>query len=142
MPAKLTRDEIHAYLDSRPGWIALSTVSRSGHPHTIPIGYFRLGDKIYMGCRKGTQKTKNVERNPNVSLMLESGSTMQDIKGVCIQGTGRVVTDPAEVLPLRREAMRRRGVPEDQLPTEPGPDTAYIEVTPVKYISWDYSRPE
>jgi hypothetical protein len=38
--------------------------------------------------------------------------------------------------------MRRRGVPEDQLPTEPGPDTAYIEVTPVKYISWDYSRPE
>lgn len=142
MPAKLTPDEIHAYLDSRPGWIALSTLSRSGHPHTVPIGYFRLGDKIYMGCRKGTQKTKNVERNPNVSLMLESGSTMQDIKGVCIQGTGRVVTDPAEVLPLRREAMRRRGVPEDQLPTEPGPDTAYIEVTPVKYISWDYSRPE
>ncbi|WP_192497873.1 pyridoxamine 5'-phosphate oxidase family protein [Tepidiforma bonchosmolovskayae] len=140
MPAKMTLDEIHAFLDSRPGWIALSTISPSGHPHTVPIGYFRLGEKIYMGCRKGTQKTKNIERNPAVAVMLESGTTSQDIKGVCIQGTGRVITDPAEALQLRREAMRRRGVPEDQLPTEVGPDTAYIEVTPTRYISWDYSK--
>ena len=57
-------------------------------PHSIPIGYFRDGDTVYVGGRAGTQKTKNVERNPNVSLLLQSGSSMQDIKGLMIQGAG------------------------------------------------------
>lgn len=142
MPGKMTRDEVHAFLDSRPGWIALTTMSASGHPHTIPIGYFRQGDRVYMGCRAGTQKLKNIERNPKVSLMLESGSTMQDIKGVCIQGEGRVITEPSEMLPLLRASMAARGVPDDQLPTEARPGAAYIEVTPSKIISWDYAKPD
>ena len=78
----MTNDEVHAFLDSRPGWISLTTISKDGFPHTVPIGYFRMGNEVYIGCRAGTQKLKNIERNPKVSAMLESGSTMQDIKGV------------------------------------------------------------
>jgi len=142
MPGKMTTAEVHAFLDSRPGWIALTTLSASGHPHTIPIGYFRHGERVYMGCRAGTQKLKNIERNSHVSLMLESGSTMQDIKGICIQGEARVITEPAETLPLLRASMAARGMPEDQLPTEARPGAAYIEVTPTKIISWDYAKSE
>jgi nitroimidazol reductase NimA-like FMN-containing flavoprotein (pyridoxamine 5'-phosphate oxidase superfamily) len=137
----LTKDEIHAYLDSRPGWIILTTIGWDGVPHTIPIGYFRRGDDIYIGGRDGTQKIKNVERNPTVTVLLQSGSSMQDIKGVMIQGAGSVVREPAEVLELHREAMRTRGAPEAQLPTEARPGSAYIKVTPRKYISWDYGKP-
>lgn len=140
MPAKMTADEVHAFLDSRPGWIALTTISRSGHPHTVPIGYFRMGEDVYIGCRAGTQKLKNIERNPKVSLMLEAGTTMQDIKGVCIQGEAEVINDPDRMLPLLRESMARRGVPQDQLPTEARPGAAYIRVHPVKVISWDYAK--
>lgn len=142
MPGKMTQDEMHAFLDSRPGWIALTTISKSGYPHTVPIGYFRIGDEVYIGCRAGTQKLKNIERNPRVSLMLESGSTMQDIKGVCIQGEAEVILDPERQLPLLRESMKRRGVPEEQLPTEARPGAAYIRVLPRKVISWDYAKPE
>lgn len=140
MPGKMTHEEVNAFLDSRPGWIALTTISKSGHPHTVPIGYFRMGNEVYIGCRAGTQKLKNIERNPNVSVMLESGSTMQDIKGVCIQGEGQVILDPVAQLPLMREAMRGRGVPEDQLPNEVRPGAAYIRVIPKKVISWDYAK--
>ncbi|HMO53613.1 MAG TPA: pyridoxamine 5'-phosphate oxidase family protein [Tepidiformaceae bacterium] len=140
MPGKMSETEIHAFLDSRPGWIALTTMSASGHPHTVPIGYFRQGSRVYIGCRAGTQKLKNIERNPKVSLMLESGSSMQDIKGVCIQGEARVITEPADMLPLLRASMSARGVPESQLPTEARPGAAYIEVTPSKFISWDYAK--
>ncbi|HTE84642.1 MAG TPA: pyridoxamine 5'-phosphate oxidase family protein, partial [Dehalococcoidia bacterium] len=66
MPGELTKDEVHAYMDSKPGWIVLTTIGRDGFPHSIPIGYFRLGDDIYLGCRAGTQKLKNIERNPLV----------------------------------------------------------------------------
>lgn len=136
MARKMTPDEVTAFIDSRPGWIALTTISKNGMPHTIPIGYFRLGDDIYMGCRANTQKTKNIERNPNVSVMLESGSTMADIKGVCIQGIGSVVSEPAELLRLAREGARKRGIAEDRLPTEPSPTAAYIRVQPKRVISW------
>ncbi len=142
MPGKMTRDEVNAFLDSRPGWITLTTISKSGHPHTVPIGYFRIGDEVFVGCRAGTQKLKNIERNPKVSLMLESGGTMQDIKGVCIQGEADVVLDPVAQLPLLRTSMANRGVPEAQLPTEARPGAAYIRVRPTKIISWDYAKAE
>ena len=140
MPSKLTKSEIHEYLDSRPGWIILTTIGRDGAAHSVPIGYFRLGDDVYVDCRANTQKTKNIERNPNVTLLLQSGGSMQDIKGVMIQGTGSVITAPAEFLRLSREAAKARRVPEAQWPTEARPGAAYIKVEPRKYISWDYAR--
>jgi hypothetical protein len=140
MPAKMSRDEIHAFLDEKPGWITLTTLGRDGYPHSIPIGYFRLGEEVYLGCRAGSQKLKNIERNPRVSLSLEAGRSMGDIKGIMIQGDAHIYTEPADLLRLAREAARLRGVPESELPSEPRPGAAYIGVTPRKVISWDYSR--
>jgi nitroimidazol reductase NimA-like FMN-containing flavoprotein (pyridoxamine 5'-phosphate oxidase superfamily) len=140
MVARLTNDEVNAYLDSKPGWIVLTTIGQDGFPHSIPIGYFRIGDEVYLGCRAGTQKLKNIERNPRVSLLLQNGSSMQDIKGVMIQGEATVLTDAADLLRLSREAARLRGTPEDRLPTEPRPGAAYVRVTRRKVISWDYGR--
>ena len=80
MPRKLTDEQIEAYVDSRPSWAILSTVDGDGFPHTVPLGYFRLGRDIVMGVRDGTRKVANVERNPNVSVLLEDGSSMADIR--------------------------------------------------------------
>ena len=140
MPASLTKEEAHAYLDSRPGWIVLTTIGRDGLPHTVPIGYFRSGDDVYVGCRDGTQKVKNARRNPNVSLLVQSGGSMNDIKGLMIQGTATVFTEPEDTLRIGREGARVRGMPDDQLPTEARPGSAYIRIVPTRLISWDYSR--
>ena len=140
MSARMTPQEVQAFLDAKSGWIILSTIGRHGYPHSVPLGYFRLGDDIYLGCRANTQKTKNIERNPRVSLVLVTGSTMQDIKGVMIQGHATVSTDAENVLRLRREAARLRGVPDDELPQDVPAGIAYIKVEPRRVISWDYSR--
>ncbi len=140
MPAKLSLEEVHAFLDSKPGWIILSTFGPNGYPHSVPLGYFRVGDDIYLGCRPGTQKVKNIARNPRVSLVLESGSTRSDIKGVLIQGEAIVYTDPDNILRLSREAARLRGEPHAQWPQQPRPGAAYIRVQPRRIVSWDYGR--
>jgi nitroimidazol reductase NimA-like FMN-containing flavoprotein (pyridoxamine 5'-phosphate oxidase superfamily) len=140
MPARMTDEEVKAFLDAKPGWIILSTVGRHGYPHSVPIGYFRLGDDIYLGCRAGTQKVKNIERDPKVSLVLESGTTRRDIKGVMIQGHATVFTDPENTLRLSRAAARLRGVADDALPQTPRAGVAYIKVEPKRIISWDYSQ--
>ncbi len=95
---------------------------------------------MVIGCRAGTQKLKNIDRNPKVSLMIESGSTREDLRGLIIQGDARYTTDPAEMLELTRHAARARGVADDQLPTQPPAGAAYIRVTPRKYISWDRTK--
>lgn len=118
----------------------MTTIGADGYPHSVPIGYFRLGEDVYLGCRAGTQKLKNIERNQKVSLSLEAGRSMGDIKGVLIQGDAVVYTDPENLLRLAREAARLRGVPDADLPTEARPGAAYIRVTPRKIISWDYAR--
>jgi nitroimidazol reductase NimA-like FMN-containing flavoprotein (pyridoxamine 5'-phosphate oxidase superfamily) len=140
MPARLTQQEFDAFLDSRPGWIVLTTIGPDGYPHSVPLGYFRHGDAVFSGVRDGTTKVRNIEANPKVSLLVESGSTMKDIKGAMIQGEARVHRDPEKVLELMRIAARKRGVADAELPTEPRPGAAYIEVRPVKRISWDYGR--
>lgn len=140
MPATMTAQEVYDFLDSKPGWMILSTIGRDGYPHSVPIGYFRLGDDIYLGCRAGTQKVKNIERNSQVSLVLETGRTMRDIKGVMIQGHASLYTDADNLLRLRREAERLRGVPEHERTQEAPTGSAYIKVEPRRVISWDYGR--
>lgn len=142
MPRKLSDEEVAAYLDSRPGWAVLSTIDKDGFPHSVPLGYFRLGRDIVMGVRDGTRKVANVERNPNVSVLLEDGSSMADIRGVMLQGRARIVRESDEALELARAGAQARGVPESEWPTEPRPGAAYIRLTPVRTLSWDYSAPE
>jgi len=139
MPRKLSAEEIDAYLDSRPGWAILTTIDNDGFPHSVPLGYFRLGRDVIMGVRDRTRKVANVENNPNVSVLLEDGSTMADIRGVMLQGHARIVREHSEALEIAREGARARGVPESEWPTEPRPGAAYIRLTPVRTLSWDYS---
>jgi nitroimidazol reductase NimA-like FMN-containing flavoprotein (pyridoxamine 5'-phosphate oxidase superfamily) len=140
MPVSLTKEEARELLDSRPGWLTFTSIGKDGYPHTIPIGFFRIDDDVYVGGRTGTQRLKNIERNPKVSVLVESGTSMQDIKGVLIQGDATAITEPAATLELMRQSMRARGASEEQLPKEPRPHIAYIKITPRRYISWDYSR--
>ena len=139
MPRKMTIEEAHEFLDSKPGWITLTTVGPDGYPHAVPLGYFRLGNDILMGVRGNTLKLKNIQGNPKVSLLLESGTSLQDIKGLMVQGTATVHSNPDETLYYSREAARLRGIPERDLPTEPRENAVYIKVTPERFRSWDYS---
>ena len=139
MPRKMSIEEAHEFLDSKPGWITLTTISADGYPHAVPLGYFRLGNDILMGVRGNTRKLKNIQGNPKVSLLLESGTSLQDIKGLMVQGTAQVHSNPDETLHYAREAARLRGVPETDLPTEPRENAVYIKVTPARFRSWDYS---
>lgn len=139
MPRKLTPEEVRRYLDAKPGWMVLTSISSDGYPHSVPLGYFRIGDDIYLGTRAGTRKLHNVRRQPRVSLLVESGSTMDDLRGVMIQGDATVHDAPDEVLEIARSAARARGVAEADLPTSPSPTAAYVRVVPRRVISWDYS---
>ena len=140
MPGKMSKEEVDAFLDSKPGWMMLTSQGRDGYPHTVPIGYFRDGDRIFMGCRDNTQKVKNIERNPKVSLVIEDGKTMSDLRGILFRGDASVVREDEERLKISRLAAKKRGAPEDELPTTASAGAVFIKVDSPRVTSWDYSK--
>ena len=140
MPGKLTMEEVESFLDSKPGWITLTSLGKDGYPHSVPIGYFRDKHRIFMGCRDKTQKVLNIERNPKVSLSLEDGKTMQDLRGVLLRGDARVVRDDEERLTVSRLAAKLRGSPESEWPVTASPGSVFIMLEGFSVVSWDYSK--
>ena len=140
MPGKMSKEEVDAFLDSKPGWMMLTSQGKDGYPHTVPIGYFRDGDRIFMGCRDNTQKLKNIERNPKVSLVIEDGKTMSDLRGILFRGDASVVREDEERLKISRLAAKKRGAPEDEWPTTASAGAVFIKVDSPRVTSWDYSK--
>jgi nitroimidazol reductase NimA-like FMN-containing flavoprotein (pyridoxamine 5'-phosphate oxidase superfamily) len=131
--AEMTREEIDGWLDDGPRWVHMATIGPGGYPHIVPLGYFRLGDEIVVNMRG--QREVNVRRNPKVCLSFDTGTEMSELKGAVITGEATLVEDEATCLELTREAARARGVPEDQLPTEPRPGRTFARIKPVRIAS-------
>ena len=140
VPHKMSEDEVLAYIDSKPGWAMLSTIGDDGYPHTVPVGYFRVNHKIYMGCRDNTQKVVNIERNSRVSISLESGTAMRELKGVLLRGNARVIRDQKERLTISNLAAQSRGSKTEESSKTLSDDGVYIEVSDFKMTSWDYGK--
>ena len=138
MPKSMSEKEAIAYIDTKPGWAMLSTIGSDGYPHTVPVGYFRVNNKIYMGCKDNTQKIVNIERNPKVSVSLESGSTMNDLKGVLLRGKAHVIRDDKDRLAISIQAAQSRGVKKVDFPKTVSPNLVYIEFRNFKITSWNY----
>ena len=60
MPSTMDTETFNDFLDSRPGWIILTTITPDGFPHSVPLGYFRDGDTVYCGCLDNTAKKRNI----------------------------------------------------------------------------------
>ena len=140
MPRQMSKEEALAFIDSAPGWATLSSIGMDGYPHSIPIGWFRVHKKIFMGCIDQTQKVKNIERNQKISVCIESGSTMRDIKGVLLRGNASIVRAPEDRLALSIIAAKSRGVEKKDLPKVASPTGVYIELSDFKITSWDYAN--
>lgn len=134
---RLSSQEIDAFLDSNQAWMILTSYGPGGYPHSVPMGYFVMDGDIWMGCKIGTQKLKNIERDSRVCLLLENGRTNPGLVGVMWQGEATVVSHPEELLKIKRALAERRGQPP---PDEVKPGFAYIRVRPLKTISWDRSK--
>ena len=137
-PRRLEGAELHDYLDARAEWAVLTTLDADGYPHSVPVGYYRVGDALCVGTPAGTRKVRNAERDPRASLLVAGAKAGGDWTGVLLQGDLEVVRDDAERLALEREARRQRGVPDDELPSAPRRDEVILRLQPRRTTTWRY----
>ena len=102
MAGPLTPDEVIEFLDQRAEWAVLTSIDAHGYPHSVPLGYFRIGDSIYLGTHTDTQKVRNLERNPRITVLVETGDAYNELRGISIDGEAKQVQRIAS-------GARRRG---------------------------------
>jgi PPOX class probable F420-dependent enzyme len=85
----MTGDEVARFI-RQPLTMSLATISLEGQPHLAAMWYGFLDGQIGFLTYRGSQKYKNIARDPRVTCMFEDGSRhYEQLRGV--QVTGRVV---------------------------------------------------
>jgi nitroimidazol reductase NimA-like FMN-containing flavoprotein (pyridoxamine 5'-phosphate oxidase superfamily) len=150
----MTADERAAYLQAGETLI-VSTLGPRGAPHLSPMWYF-VDDESRIVFRSFTksQKILNLQRDPRLTVLVETGLAYAELKGVMIEGTGRLVDgadDPVFVLEsYRRLAARYPMVGPEPLELDDDAlerafgrfatkNTAVV-VEPKRITSWDHTK--
>jgi PPOX class probable F420-dependent enzyme len=130
-------DEVEPFLLG-PRIAVLTTVGPHSTPLPTPIWYDYRDGKFFVSTGKKSQKVKNIQTSPRVSLCVDERS--MPYKGVIVVGTA-TISDQDVVDTTYR--IFGRYLPEaaakqlaDAALRQPA---VVISVSPLKFISWDYS---
>jgi PPOX class probable F420-dependent enzyme len=88
----LTDDEI-AQLLASVRTATMATIGPDGQPHLVAMWFAVLDGAICFETKTKSQKAVNLRRDPRISVLVEDGATYEDLRGVSIEGTGRIVED-------------------------------------------------
>ena len=91
---RMTHEEVGAYLHE-PHLCRIGTMNHDSTVLLVAMNYgFVDGQPAFWTYRRA-QKTLNLERNPTISMIVDTGFKFSDLKGVSLVGTGTVRTDEA-----------------------------------------------
>ena len=93
---QMTSGEITAFIEqSRTATMA--TIGPDGLPHLVAMWYAVIDGVIWFETKGRSQKAVNLGRDSRITVLIESGHTYNELKGVSLEGRA-VVLDDAEAL--------------------------------------------
>jgi nitroimidazol reductase NimA-like FMN-containing flavoprotein (pyridoxamine 5'-phosphate oxidase superfamily) len=137
---QLTPEEQAAFLRQHHK-AAFATIDKDGFPHVVGMTYFVKDGAFYMTSYGKAQKVVNVRRNPKVGLMVETGASYAELRGVMVRGHCEIIEDVEAVkatFALRVEGRDTRA---------PGPGAVasaakrvVLKIVPHRVTSWDHRK--
>ena len=112
-----------------PHIAVLATANADGRPQSSVIFVKRDADTVVFSTIKGRLKTRNMMRDPRVSLLVLASVG----RYVEIRGTVEITADPEKVL-LRE--MYERYMAGETPPPEPDAERLIVRITPEKLYVW------
>jgi len=129
--------------------VVLVTNGPRGYPHAMPM-FYGIDDDLTLrfSTYERSQKVRNIERDPKVTLLVEGGEAYDELHAVMIEGRARVVRgDLDATVETMVEAMRRAGnsMPDaDSLPEAARRAMAgkrvHVLVEPQRFVSFDHQK--
>jgi hypothetical protein len=154
----MTEPEVGAFL-TEERTVTCATVGPRGWPHLMPLWYVlraspdpQSGPRLWAWTYGVSQKVRNLERDPRVTLLIETGELYQELRGVMFECETIIHRDFEVVRDLGLEIFTRyaspRGEPPiGELPPEVGEmvdkqaaKRVALEFVEIKRASWDHRK--
>jgi PPOX class probable F420-dependent enzyme len=142
---KMTEAEVAEFLTESKK-VQVATVNPDGSPHLTTLFYVVQDGRIAFWTYGRSQKIKNLERDPRITCLVETGDDYFELRGVSVSGTAEIVTDEAGIREIGTAVASRmvdgadlgdigRDEVERQVKKRVG-----VVVVPSKTASWDHRK--
>lgn len=140
---RMSEAETAEFLDGRHT-MNIATLNHDGSIHLVAMWYVMDGpDPVFWTYRKA-QKIKNVQRDPRITCLVETGEAYEELRGVELVGTAELITEREEILAFGEQiAARYTGPVTDE--TRPfvhavGEKRWAVRVRVDRTVSWDHRK--
>ncbi|HML09958.1 MAG TPA: pyridoxamine 5'-phosphate oxidase family protein [Stellaceae bacterium] len=118
----------------------LATLDNDGYPHLVAMNYGVHNGVFYMTSYGKAQKVLNIHRNQKVALMMESGASYGELKGVMVRGVCDIVEGEDAVREAWAIISRAGETPRRRETNDSAPKRVVLKVTPLRIVSWDHTK--
>ena len=144
---RMSDEEFWQFVESQKT-VQVATVQRDGSPHLMPLWFAVEDGAIVLETFSKSQKVKNLERDPRITLLFEDGGEYNALRGASIGTRAELVQDDIERIHALHMAVLLRNTPDiprdvlEQASRSMAPKKTAILVRPEKIVSWDHSKLE
>lgn len=128
--------------------LQVASLNPSGWPHLVPMWFCVDEDGLISFTTYGTsQKVRNLERDPRITVLAEAGEAYDELRGISIDGEAEIVRDPAVTFHIRALISAKHDG--TARPSAPAPGTEFpswaskrvtVRVHPRRVRSWDHRK--
>jgi PPOX class probable F420-dependent enzyme len=143
---KLT-DEEQSELIENERVVVVSTLGPRGWPHVMPLWYVPREGEIWIWTYAKSQKVKNLERDPRATLLIETGTEYNELRGVQIEAEAELIRDTEQVVGFAKELTVRytEGIDSVEGDAAAGlqaqaPKRVAINFHPKRVATWDHRK--
>jgi len=92
-----------------------------------------------------SQKVANLRRNPQITCLVEEGTTYDQLRGVEIVGRAEIIDDPDRMFELGISVFERHNDVQYTPEMKPFVDQmlnkrVVVKIVPERYVSWDHRK--
>ena len=138
---RMTPDEVRRFLESSKT-IVLTSNGTQGYPHPMPMWFTLESDgTVRMTTYRVSQKIKNLERDPRLTLLAEAGTEYSELRGVVIHGRAELAYDTETVIETLLAASGQQDSEEVRTALQrTAAKRVVIRVKPERTVSWDHRK--
>jgi PPOX class probable F420-dependent enzyme len=138
--------EIAAFLEEQRT-VVVATIGRDGWPHLMPLWYVLREGHLWSWTYAKSQKVRNLERDPRVTLQVEAGEQYHELRGVMVKARAVIHRDVETVAAFGVELFERYTAtsplpPEvDAMVRAQAPKRVALQFAPAEpAVSWDHGK--
>jgi PPOX class probable F420-dependent enzyme len=127
----------------------IATIGPNGRPHVVPLWYVPQGPEVPVlttWTYASSQKAANLRRLAQATVLVESGDSYEQLRGVSMECDVELIEDAEKVARIGVELMKRYNSNQEVATAA----TQFVRIqarkriglvcTPTKVVSWDHAK--